>query len=517
MAKTTRQTELTVEQLRKAAEDSLYTFAQLVNPTRIYGEIHKEIFEWLSKKTEQRQLLLIPRAHQKSHCIAVWCAWMITKHPDTTIIYVSATEKLAIKQMYSIQQMMETPEYQLLWPEMIHPEKGKREKWAATEFNVDHPLRKAMGVRDATCMVGSVGSNTTGLHCGILIYDDLVVPENAYTPLGRETVSDAYSQFASVANPGAIIKAVGTRYTEKDIYVEIEHEVEPIYDNEGNWLRDDKIWEVKEHKVEDKGDGSGTFLWPRSQHTLTKKWEGFNRQVLARIKATYKNQAHFFAQYYNDPNDPDSNRMSYSKFQYYDPKYLKFLEGSWHFSGKSLRLFSACDFAYTDSAKSDFTAIVVIGVDEENMVYILDLDRYKTTKYSVHYDRMLLMAQKWRLRKMHCESNAGANMIVEAVKDRVREEGGSLIVDAKPAPTDKNKAERIAAVLEPRYEMASVWHGPSSLISSLEDELVLARPAHDDLKDALAQALLIARPPMNASSRKVVSIRTHSRFGGMVR
>lgn len=515
MAKQANRSE--VIEWRKAAEADLFTFAQLVNPNRLYGKLHEEIFAYFAKATNKRKLLLVPRAHQKSHCLAVWCAWMITKNPATTIIYVSATEKLAIKQLYSIQQMLESPEYQVLWPDMINAEKGRREKWAATEFMVDNPLRKEMGVRDSTCMVGSVGSNTTGLHCEILVYDDLVVPENAHTAIGRESVSNAYSQFASVANPGSIIIAVGTPYTQRDIYAEMKEEIEPIYDDKGDWVKEEKIWEVLEYAVEDKGDGSGTYLWPRQQSATTKKWEGFNQAILARIKATYKNQADFHAQYYCDPNDPSSARLAYSKFQYYDSKYVKFFDGDWHFKDEILKLYAACDFAYTDNAKSDYTAIVVIGMDGGGNTYILDLMRYKTTKYAVHYDSMLEMAQKWRLRRIHAESNAGANMIVEAVKDIVRERGGRLVVDAKPAPTATSKAERIAAVLEPKYEMGSVWHALGGLTSQLEDELVLARPAHDDLKDALAQALLVARPPMRTSTRNVIPILTHSRFGGIIR
>lgn len=517
MAKQSSAKNNEIQELRLAAEADLFTFARLVNPNRTYGKLHEDMFSFLSKDTDQSQLILVPRAHQKSHCIAVWAAWMITKHPDSTILYVSATEKLAIKQVYSIQQILECPEYQLLWPEMINPERGRREKWAATEFIVDHPYRKQMGVRDATCMVGSIGSNTTGLHCGILIYDDIVVPDNAHTPAGREAVENAVSQFASVANPGALIKAVGTRYTPRDIYAQFDTEVSAKYDDEGNWVGEEKVWEVLEYKVEDKGDGTGTFLWPRTQHPITKKWEGFNVQILARIKAKYKNQADFFAQYYNDPNDPESARLDYSRFQYYDQKYIKQVDGDWCFKGNKLRLFAACDFAYTDGMKSDYTAIIVIGLDSSGMVYVLDAIRYRTTKYHEHYKQMLRMAQKWGLRRMYAESNAGANMIVEAVKDMVREEGGSLVVDAKPAPNLVSKAERIAAVLEPRYEMATVWHYRDPIITTLEDELVLARPAHDDLKDALAQAILVSKPPMRSNAMKVVPIKTHSRFGGMVR
>jgi hypothetical protein len=50
----------------------------------------------------------------------------------------------------------------------------------------------------------------------------------------------------------------------------------------------------------------------------------------------------------------------------------------------------------------------------------------------------------------------------------------------------------------------------------LEEELVLARPAHDDLKDALAAAVEIAVPPKarKESRTRKNNIISHPRFGG---
>lgn len=507
------------DEIKKKAENDLFFFARLINPNRIYGEVHKEVFNWLTRdKAKANQLILLPRGHQKSHCIAVWCAWLITRNPAITILYVSATEKLAIKQLYSIQQMLECEEYQALWPEMIHPDKGKREKWSATEIIIDHPFRKQMGVRDSTVMVGSIGSNTTGLHCDALVFDDIVVPDNAYTAIGREAVEDAYSQFSSVANPGSVTKAVGTRYHPIDIYFQMSQETIPVFDKEGCIVKEEPLWEVYEKTVENKGDGTGEFLWPRTQHPITKRWEGFNVEVLATIRAKYKDKAHYYSQYYNDPNDPESARLDYNKFQYYDPKYLRSEGGTWYFKNSKLKLFAAGDFAYTDSSKSDFSAIAVVGVDEDGFIYVLDLDRYKTTKYDVHYETILRMATKWNLKRIRLESNAGANLIIEAVKDRVRQEGGSLVVDAKYVSANGGtKKERIEAVLEPRYETQTIWHFRGGLTPALEEEVIQARPAHDDLKDALAAAIEISKPPMKGTNLKVVPIKIHSRFGGQVR
>jgi hypothetical protein len=81
----------------------------------------------------------------------------------------------------------------------------------------------------------------------------------------------------------------------------------------------------------------------------------------------------------------------------------------------------------------------------------------------------------------------------------------------------RNKEERIAAILETKYENQQIWHFRGGYTAELEDELVQARPQHDDIKDALASAIDSALPPakrggLDKQNRKVVY---HSRFGGV--
>jgi hypothetical protein len=106
------------DQVRKAAEADLFTFARLVNPSYVYGSVHRECFRWL-QQDDLNQLLLLPRGHLKSHMVAVWCAWWITRHPETTILYVSATEDLATQQLYAIKAILESDIHRRYWPDMI--------------------------------------------------------------------------------------------------------------------------------------------------------------------------------------------------------------------------------------------------------------------------------------------------------------------------------------------------------------------------------------------------------------
>src|SRR5690606_31770070 len=92
-------------------------------------------------------------------------------------------------------------------------------------------------------------------------------------------------------------------------------------DDDGNPLDTEHIWEIFERQVEDKGDGTGNFLWPRMQRP-DGKWFGFDKTILARKKAQYASLAKFRAQYYNNPNNEEDSVIKSENFQYYDRKHL---------------------------------------------------------------------------------------------------------------------------------------------------------------------------------------------------
>ena len=145
-----------------------------------------------------------------------------------------------------------------------------------------------------------------------------------------------------------------------------------------------------ERPVEDIGDGTGEFLWPRSQNR-SNKWFGFNRSVLAKKRGQYLDRMQFKAQYYNDPSDPDSRPIDYDKFQYFDKKFLTQNNGLWYFQGNRLNIVASIDFAYSTRKTADYTALVPVGVDQFNNIFVLDIDRFRTDKISaVSYTHLTL-------------------------------------------------------------------------------------------------------------------------------
>jgi hypothetical protein len=511
------------KEIRQAALDDLFFFARLTNPGYMYGEVHKEIFGWMQeyslfgqgKVDITNKLIMLPRAHLKSHMVATWVAWIVTRHPEVTVLYVSATSGLAETQLYAIKNLLTSTIYSRYFPEYVHPQEGKREKWSQTAISIDHPKRKKEGIRDATISTAGLTTNTTGWHADILVPDDLVVPENAYTEEGRESVSKKASQFTSILNAGGFTMACGTRYHPMDIYSTWKSQEFDIYNEEGDIIDRVPVWSVKEYTVEK----DGVFIWPKTMRPNDKKFFGFDNQVLSRIRAQYEDRVQFYAQYYNDPNDPGSNRISRDKFQYYDRKHLKQEGGHWYYKRNRLNVYASIDFAFSLTKRSDNTAIVVIGVDADNFIYILDIDCFKSDKISVYFQHLAELHSKWEFTKLRAEVTVAQAVIVRDLKDKLREEGLRLSIEEfRPSKNEGTKQERIASALEHRYDNLQIWHFKGGYTEMLEEELVLARPAHDDIKDALASAVEIAVKPKRARTSDIGSsnvIHFNSRFGGV--
>lgn len=271
--------------------------------------------------------------------------------------------------------------------------------------------------------------------------------------------------------------------------------------------------------VESVGDGTGVFLWPRQQRS-DGRWFGFNAEILAEKRAQYENRTHYRAQYYNDPVDTENSLIDGSLFQYYDPRFLTNSNGKWFFKGNRLNVVAAVDFAYSLGDRSDYSAVAVVGVDNDINYFVLEIDRFKSDKPSEYFKHILRMYEKWGFRKIRAEVTAGQKAIVKGLKESyIVPHGLSLSVEEhSPSRWQGSKEERILSILQPKYDNRQMWHYRGGMCQVLEEELIAKNPAHDDVKDALASAIDFAIAPRNfltMAKQLTNTFQYHSRFGGV--
>lgn len=509
-------------EVRRAAESDLETFIRLISPKQVLGAVHSELCSWWTREeAKTHQVVLLPRDHGKSRMVAYRVAWYITQHPDTRILYISATANLAEKQIKFIQDLLTSKIYAKYWPEMVNEKAGEREKWTTSEFSVDHPKRKEEGVRDPTVFTAGLTTSITGLHADVIVQDDIVVYENAYTKEGRERVKLQYSLLASIAGADAQEWVVGTRYHPEDLYGHMVAMEYDIYDKDGQVTESRPVYEFFERQVEDHGDGTGEFIWPRQQRA-DGKWFGFDATILAKKRAQYLDQVQFRAQYYNDPNGAAGTGISRDKFQYFDKGYLLWNGSYWTFKGARLNIVASMDLSYSISKKADFSTVVVLGIDADRNYYVLDIDRFKTDSIRDYYTHLLDAHTRWNFHKIVIETVAAQQAIVKELRESYLKPNGIMlsIVEVKPTRHGGSKEDRMMAILEPVYSNMAVWHYRGGNCQVLEDELVALFPPHDDIKDALSNAIENISAPSNMKSRDVErrsNVVYHPKFGGVLR
>lgn len=510
-----------ISEIRQTAEGDLEKFIRLVHPHRLLSSIHRELISWLTRQeSKSHRMVLLPRDHAKSYIAGMYAGWSVAKNPAIRILYISSTSNLAEKQLKMIKDVLTSDIFRKYWPDHVHPDEGKREKWTNSEISIDHPIRKKEAIRDPTVFTGGLTTSLTGLHCDIAILDDVVVQENAYTEDGREKVRTQYSLLSSIEGAEAEEIVVGTRYHPKDLYNDLLEKNVETYDVEsGDIDTSDSLYEIFERQVESVGDGTGEYLWPRQQRG-DGKWFGFDEKILAKKRAQYLDKTQFRAQYYNDPNDISSASIRRDMFQYYDRNKIRRESGRWYINGNRVNVFAAIDFAFSKRERADFTTIVVVGVDARGNIFLIEIDRFKTNLISEYFKRILTLHQKWDFRKIRCEVTSAQEIIVKDLKENyIKPYGLSLAVDEhRPTRHEGRKEERLEAVLQPRYANKQIWHYQGGNNETLEEELILQNPPHDDVKDALASAIEVSvAPTLERLKESTINnmFDTHPRFGGV--
>ena len=210
------------------------------------------------------------------------------------------------------------------------------------------------------------------------------------------------------------------------------------------------------------------ILWP----------ERFDQARLETIRDSYVAQGMpegYSQEYLNYPIDESSAYFRRDDFRFFDSDEVDL---------DRLTYYAAIDLAISQKEKSDYTVIVVVGVDHMNKLYVVDVQRGRWDGKEI-IDNMLNVQTKWTPDIFTVEEGQISKSLLPFLKEEMMSTGNFINIKGMVPVHDK---ESRARSIQARIKQGSVYFdGHADWYATLEQEMVrFPRDVHDDQVDALA-------------------------------
>lgn len=445
-----------VEAQRQLARSDL--FFLLVRLMKRSDMVHP----WLMARCDEVQatpngcLDLWAREHYKSTIITVGKSIQdILINPESTIGIFSVTRPLAKGHLRMIKGEFERNlDLQTLFPDILYSNPFKdAPKWSEDDGII---VKRRSNAKESTVEAwGLIEGLPTGKHFGIRIYDDIIDGRTVTNPDMIAKATNSWEQSINLGSIGGVERYVGTRYHANDSWAEV--------------LRRG-VAKPRLHAATHDGTltGSPVFM---SAAELQKR----------RIANGPYN---FSCQYMQNPAADSKDGFRVEDIRYYE-----------ECSGAGMNKYILVDPASAKKKGSDYTAMVVIGLGQDQNYYLLDMvrDRLNLREKA---EALISLHKRWRPNAVGYEKY-GAQCDIEYIREKqnqlnyrfdIRQLGGSM------AKVDRIK--RLIPVVEenrlylPEILIKEDYEGkPVDLVQALLYEELTAFPVshHDDMLDAIAR------------------------------
>jgi predicted phage terminase large subunit-like protein len=166
-----------------------------------------------------------------------------------------------------------------------------------------------------------------------------------------------------------------------------------------------------------------------------------------------------------------------------------------------LNKFLCVDPAISMEDGRDYTVFVIVGVDENNNLFILLIDRGKYTPAQI-VEKFIDYATRYETLDNGLETVAYQKSLRYYINDKMRDSGTFIKITELKSHTHQSKEVRIRG-LQPRYEMGTIYHKAGDpTTNELEYELLhFPKGKHDDIIDTLASTLEILYAPVKGKTQ----------------
>lgn len=471
-----------VEFHKELARYSFRRFIRITMPEYSFGWVHKvicdELDQFLQDVVDQkspRLMLAMPPRHGKSELASRrYPAYCFGRYPDISIIGTSYSSDLSNRMNRDIQRIIDTPEYQEIFPNTRLNSKMNKAA-GATNYLRNSELFEVVQHK-GTYRSAGVGGGITGMGAHIAIIDDPIKDRaSADSETIRNNVWDWYtSTLYTRLAPGGGVIVIMTRWHLDDLAGRLL---------EAERLGEGDKWHVINFPAiaeSDEFDASGKLL-RRSGEALHP--ERYPLEQLVKIKATIGSRD-WEALYQQHPV-PDGGAIFKTEWL----RYWTELPDNFD------RMLLSWDMTFKDGDSTDFVVGQVWGRKGADM-YLVDQVRSRMG-FTATVDAFKALSAKWpQASRKLIEDKANGPAVIDSLKHSI-----SGIIPVLP---DGSKTARAHAVTT-FFEAGNVYIPSPQVCSWTRDYVAeltqFPSVAHDDQVDATTQALrdMERRPGLHIS------------------
>ena len=458
--------------LRAKCRESLYFFCKAVLGFRDFNtSVHLPACEFVQNQAHPRKLLMLPRAFFKSHLATIgYTVWLIIQEPrdrfrgpEERILIANATATNAEQFLSKIKSIFErNAVFQWLFPELVPDFASRQITWnvgsASVPRKTDYP--------EPTFSTIGVGGAVVSRHFTRIVLDDLINDQHAASPDLMKKAIEWYTYVESLLEVSGRdeVVVVGTRWSFSDLYSHIE-------ETEGEQSEKNPLGFVKHVRSAIERDQP---IFP----------ERFSFQELARLREKLGSYM-FGALYLNRPQGEGINDFNTDWLRHYtfSEKGKIELDDGRVVDPLSFDRVTIVDIATSLRRDADFSAVIVVGVDEARRVYLLEAWHGRVQTQTL-LDRILTLSSRWRTRAIFYEDSAQQKLIEYSIKQHMKETGQFFTVLPVKAGNKQTKEQRIR-LISPYFQSGNVFIR-ESMNEFVNEYKEFPLGKHDDLIDAFS-------------------------------
>ena len=425
------------KKIRKLADEDYFFFCEVImrDPNNLHLQIglHDEVCYITQYANDD--LSLLPRNHLKTTLRSInYAIWCLCLDPNCRIVIFTDVLSLAKKMLNAIKSHIErNTRLRWIYPELRPLTTGRtdqKDNWNKEEITI---RRTKVGLPEPSIMVGSTEQPLTGIHCDVMIFDDIVTSKNTKKENSLEKIDDWHQDVLNLLDMGGQRRYSGTRYNYGDQYSKL--------------IKAGIVKTYRRRYFED-----GKYIWPAEaniKRCLAKKAElsPYNFSCQYNNEPVMKGEAEFEESWVDDRRyglTEVRRRLGLSDDVTDDQAWQKWYE--------SLDIYLGCDPARTTNERSDYTVIMTVGFDEDGHMWGLKYLRKRLKTHEIIKNYLKWMTT-WNPITAGVEVYGGDNHIYNMIELALKEDHRPThrLIEYEVTSYSNNES-RIRTLDNPMYE-----------------------------------------------------------------